>query len=97
MTAGGGLRRLGDRLARCWRRFERGHELLLVSRWRQGLRREARRRDDTLRTLLLLESLGVDNPVAYETLDAVPYLVADFHEWHRRMGRDEFGDAGMCC
>lgn len=97
MTVGGRLRRLGDRLVRYWRRFERGHELLLVSRWRQGLRREARRRDDTLRALLLLESLGVDNPVAYETLDAVPYLVSDFHEWHRRMGRDEFGDAGVCC
>ncbi|OLT47121.1 hypothetical protein BJF85_01300 [Saccharomonospora sp. CUA-673] len=80
-----------------WRRLERGHELLFVARWRQGLRREARRQDDTLRALLLLESLGVDNPVAYETLDVVPYLVADFHAWHQRMGRDEFGDAGVCC
>lgn len=97
MSTAGRWRRLGARLTRYWRRLERGHELLLVSRWRQGLRKEARRRDDTLRALLLLESLGVDNPVAYETLDAVPYLVADFHAWHRRMGADEFGDAGVCC
>ncbi|MFC4001392.1 cory-CC-star protein [Prauserella oleivorans] len=80
-----------------WRRAERLHDAAFVARWRQGLRREARRRDDTLRALLLLESLGVDNPVAYETLDLVPYLVADFHEWHRRMGREEFGDPGVCC
>ncbi|SFP99639.1 hypothetical protein SAMN05421810_104143 [Amycolatopsis arida] len=85
------------RLRSAWRRLERGHDALFVARWRQGLRREARRREDTLRALVLLESLGVDNPVAYETLDLVPYLVADLHAWHRRMGRESFGDPGVCC
>jgi hypothetical protein len=80
-----------------WRTLERGHDQVFVARWRQGLRREARRQEDTLRALVLLESLGVDNPVAYETLDLVPYLVADLHGWHQRMGRESFGDPGVCC
>ncbi|PXY27557.1 cory-CC-star protein [Prauserella muralis] len=88
---------LTSRLAAAWRRLERGHDQLFVARWRQGVRREARRQQDTLRALVLLESLGVDNPVAYETLEAIPYLVADVHAWHRRMGQESFGDAGVCC
>jgi hypothetical protein len=84
-------------LAIAWRRVEAAHDQLFVARWRQGLRREARRQQDTLRALVMLESLGVDNPVAYETLDLVPYLVADLHAWHRRMGQDSLGDPGVCC
>ncbi|PXY20437.1 hypothetical protein DI005_27070 [Prauserella sp. PE36] len=84
-------------LVSAWKRVEAGHDAVFVARWRQGVRREARRQQDTLRALVLLESLGVDNPVAYETLDLVPYLVADVHEWHQRMGRETFGDAGVCC
>ncbi|WP_232212950.1 cory-CC-star protein [Saccharomonospora saliphila] len=85
------------RLASAWRKLEAGHDALFTARWRQGLRGQARREQDTLRALVLLDSLGVDNPVAYETLDVIPYLVADVHEWHRRMGRESFGDPGVCC
>jgi hypothetical protein len=85
------------RLTAGWRALERYHEELFVVPWRRSVAREVRRQEDTLRALVLLESLGVDNPVAYDTLDLVPYLVADLHAWHRRMGRAEFGDAGVCC
>ncbi|WP_219416986.1 cory-CC-star protein [Pseudonocardia nigra] len=88
---------LGRRLAAGWRAVERFHDELFVVPWRRSVAREVRRQEDTLRTLVLLESLGVDNPVAYDTLDLVPYLVADLHDWHRRMGRAEFGDASVCC
>ncbi|TCP51974.1 hypothetical protein EV191_106138 [Tamaricihabitans halophyticus] len=93
MTKGG----LPARLRAAWRRLERGHDQLFVARWRQGARREARRQQDTLRALVMLESLGVDNPVAYETLELIPYLVADLHEWHQRMGQRGFGDPEVCC
>ncbi|OQO89756.1 hypothetical protein B1813_21610 [Saccharomonospora piscinae] len=88
---------MGARLAAAWRKLERGHDQLFVARWRRGLHQQARREQDTLRALVLLESLGVDNPVAYETLDLVPYLVADVHAWHQRLGRERFGDPGVCC
>ncbi|MEY7971239.1 cory-CC-star protein [Saccharomonospora xinjiangensis] len=85
------------RIGSGWRRLERAHDAVFVARWRRGLRREARREQDVLRALVLLESLGVDNPVAYETLDLLPYLVADVHAWHQRMGAERFGDPGVCC
>lgn len=80
-----------------WRRLEAAHDAVFVARWRQGMRKEARRQHDTFRALVLLDSLGVENPVAYETLDLLPYLVADLHAWHQRMGRESFGDPGVCC
>lgn len=85
------------RLRAAWRSIERYHDELFVAPWRAGLQREARRQQDTLRALVMLESLGVDNPVAYETLDLIPHLVADLHAWHQRMDAEEFGDPGVCC
>ncbi len=85
------------RLVSAWRAVERVHDELFVAPLRRAGAREVRREDDVLRALVLLESLGVDNPVAYETLDLVPFLVADLHAWHQRLGRDEFGDVGVCC
>lgn len=86
-----------QRATAAWRRVERFHDELFVAPWRQALEREARRQSDVLAALLLLESFGVDNPVAYETLDLVPQLVADLHQWHLRLGMDRLGDPGMCC
>jgi hypothetical protein len=85
------------RAVRAWRRLEAFHEEWFAARWRHALQREDRRQAHTFRAMLLLHSLGVDVPVAYETLDLIPYLVADVHDWHRRMGRDRWGDAGVCC
>lgn len=93
MRLGGALRSLLP----AWRRLETWHDAVFVARWRQGVQREARRQEDTLRALVMLESLGVENPITYETLDLVPYLVADLHAWHQRMGRESFGDPGVCC
>ena len=86
-----------SRAVAAWRRFEAFHEELFASRWRTEIRREARTQHDTLRALVLLDALGVENPVAYETLDVVPYLVADVHAWHQRMGDKECGVPGVCC
>jgi hypothetical protein len=86
-----------DRLRAAWRSLERAHEAVFVAPLRRAGAREARRQADVLRTLVLLESLGVDNPVGYEVLDLVPYLVADLHAWHVRTGRERYGDVGVCC
>ncbi|WP_017539233.1 MULTISPECIES: cory-CC-star protein [Nocardiopsis] len=86
-----------ERLREAWRKVEEFHTAWFETRWRHVMRREARTQQDTLRALLLLETLGVEGPVAYETLDLIPYMVADLHEWHQRMGREDFGDPGVCC
>lgn len=105
MTRGGGGHaareqrpgRVLRRLLEAWRRFEAFHEAVFASRWRRALRREAQTQADTMRALVLLETLGVDNPVAYETLDLIPAMVADLHEWHQRMGNPEYGNPEVCC
>ena len=56
------------RAVRAWRRLEAFHEEWFAARWRHALQREDRRQADTFRAMLLLHSLGVDVPVAYETL-----------------------------
>lgn len=86
-----------SRVAAAWRCIDAFHDEMFVAPWRQALEREARRQDDTFRTLVMLDALGVENPVAYETMELIPYLVADLHAWHQRMGRDTFGDIGVCC
>lgn len=85
------------RVRQVWRQIESFYDELFTSRWRQSALREARTQHDTLRALLLLEQLGVENPVAYETLDLVPHLLADAHDWHLRMGRADLGIPGGCC
>ncbi|MDS1269224.1 cory-CC-star protein [Lipingzhangella sp. LS1_29] len=97
MPNGNPARRAWQRVVWAWRRFDAFHQAVFDSRWGHAREREARRQADTMRALVLLESLGVANPVAYETLDLVPYLVADLHDWHRRMGAETFGEPQVCC
>ena len=89
----GALSRVRD----AWKRLEVFHEEVFASKWRQEIRRQARTQQDTLRALLLLQTLGVEGPVSYETLDLIPHMVADLHEWHQRMGREDLGGPGVCC
>ncbi|WP_246361030.1 cory-CC-star protein [Haloechinothrix aidingensis] len=84
-------------LTRAWRKAEEAFDAVFAARWGSALRRDARDQSDTLRALVLLEALGVDNPVGYETLELIPYVVADIHDWHRRMGHEELGEPGVCC
>ena len=80
-----------------WRRLDRLHDEFFVGRWRSGLRRVARQQEDTFLALIFLESLGVDNPAGYDTLELYPQLAEAFHRWHRRAGIERFPDPGVCC
>lgn len=83
---------------RAWyRRAEELHREFFVAPWRAGLQREATRQQDLLMAMAFLEALGIENPAGYTTLELYPEFIARFHEWHRRMGEDTFGDAGVCC
>lgn len=70
--------------------------------YEQPLRRqialEERRRDDFFRLLILSESLGLPNPAAWYSLELMPFLLEDFHQWHRRMGMEHSPvDGFRCC
>ena len=97
-------RRLLDRglslaaaLAHGWGRLEAGHDALFVQRWRTGVARERRRREDELLAVLFLDSVGVENPAMYYALDVYPEMLESLHRWHRSRGEDHFGGGIGCC
>jgi len=80
-----------------WARLEAGHDALFVQRWRSGVARERRRREDELLAVLFLDSVGVENPAMYYALDVYPEMLESLHRWHRSRGEDHFGGDIGCC
>ena len=77
MTWSDRLRRLGDLV----RDFYEG-------RHRGALARERRQEDDLFMLLVFSETMGIENPASYYTLELLPLMYERFHEWHIRMGMD---------
>ncbi|NIV29018.1 MAG: DNA helicase [Anaerolineae bacterium] len=65
--------------------------------YRRIERRAQRRKDDLFRLMVLSESLGVPNPAAFYTLELVPFMLEDFHDWHQRMGMEHSPLEGFRC
>lgn len=65
--------------------------------YRRIERRAQRRKDDLFRLMVLSESLGVPNPAGFYTLELVPFMLEDFHEWHQRMGMEHSPLEGFRC
>lgn len=67
----------------------------------EGHRRQARSAAVDLQDLFLLmcfmDAFGLPNPAALYLLDVHPYLVEEFHLWHRRMGADRSPLATLAC
>lgn len=59
--------------------------------------RQARRQEDLLRLLVLSEALGLPNPASFYTLELLPFLLEDYHLWHRRMGLERSPLEGFRC
>lgn len=79
------------------RRLKAGYEAFYHQPQRQLLGRQARSEADCLRLLVLSESLGISNPAAFYTLELIPFLLQDYHEWHRRMGMERSPSEGFRC
>jgi hypothetical protein len=47
--------------------------------------------------LACMEVFGLPNPAAFYLLDLYPWLVDEFHLWHRRMGFDRSPLASFAC
>ncbi len=53
---------------------------------------------DVLMASLFLEFFGLDNPLGIYTLDFYPYLLEEFHLWHRSLGLERSPlSAFPCC
>jgi hypothetical protein len=83
-----------DRLLGPLRDVVRG--MALAGHARQ-VRGEAVELQDLFLLLCYMELLGLPNPAALYLADIQPYLLDEFHRWHRRMGMDHSPLANFSC
>jgi hypothetical protein len=54
--------------------------------------------EDLFMLLVFAETLGVPNPASWYTMEMMPVLYEQFHDWHRRMGMEHSPlDHLRCC
>ena len=81
-----------------WRRFLAGLNEFYHAPYRQTMARAARDEEDFFMLLLFAESLGIQNPASFYTLELQPLFLENFHEWHTRMGMERCPlQHGGCC
>ncbi len=79
-------------------RLEAGLHDYYVAPYRRSFARAQRDEEDLFMLLVFAESLGVPNPAAYYTLELLPIVYDQFHEWHLRMGMEKSPlDHVSCC
>jgi hypothetical protein len=52
----------------------------------QALSREAQQLDELFMLMLFLDYFGIPNPYKLHLVEVIPFIIEDFHRWHRRMG-----------
>jgi hypothetical protein len=69
-----------------------------VSPYRRSFARLKRDEEDLFMLLVFAETLGVPNPASWYTMELMPVLYEQFHDWHRRMGMEHSPlDHLRCC
>lgn len=69
-----------------------------VAPYRRSFVRAKRDEEDLFMLLVFAESLGVPNPAAFYTMELLPIVYDQFHEWHVRMGMEKSPlDHVSCC
>ena len=78
----------GSRFAAFCRRVAAGLEEFYAAPYRRSFARAKRDEDDLFMMMVLSEALGLPNPAGYYTMELLPAVYENFHEWHRRMGME---------
>ena len=89
-----------SRWVRLQRRLQAAREIyegVYVAPYRSAIHREYLRQRDLFLILGLSDLLGVPNPVQFYTLELMPDLIEDFHEWHLRLGMEQPPEGGFRC
>lgn len=73
-----------SRLSRVWA----GLQDFYGGPYRRTFARARQDEDDLFMVIVMSEALGVPNPASYYTIELLPSVLDQFHEWHRRMGLD---------
>ena len=66
--------------------------------YRRTLTTAYRDENDVFMLMVFAEQLGVPNPVSFYTMELLPFMLEEFHEWHVRMGMEKspIGHFGCC-
>ncbi|MCY4265753.1 MAG: DNA helicase [Gammaproteobacteria bacterium] len=79
-------------------RLEAGLHEYYVAPYRRSFARAQRDEEDLFMLLVFAESLGVPNPAAFYTMELLPIVYDQFHQWHLRMGMEHSPlDHVSCC
>ena len=65
--------------------------------YEKRLREQAMDLNDLFLLLCFMETMGLPNPAVFSLLEVYPYLLDEFHLWHRRMGMDRSPLANFSC
>ena len=70
----------------------------VLSRYERDLRQQTAELNDLFLLLCFMEAAGMPNPATLYLLEVYPYLLDQFHQWHRRMGIERSPlDSLPCC
>lgn len=89
--------RLAVRIARLLRRLVSVYEEMALVPYRREIARAHARQRDAFMAATISQALGAPNPVEFYTLELLPYLMEDFHAWHRRAGLERAPEGGWRC
>lgn len=70
---------------------------IAYSAYERELRAQANELNDLFLLLCYMEIVGLPNPATLYMLDIYPYLLEQFHLWHRRMGMDRSPLGSLPC
>ena len=65
--------------------------------YEQDLRRRTADLHDLFLLLCFMEATALPNPTTLYLLEVYPYLLDQFHQWHRRMGIDRSPVGSLPC
>jgi hypothetical protein len=69
-----------------------------LGRYERDLRRQTAELNDLFLLLCFMEAAGMPNPATLYLLEVYPYLLDQFHQWHRRLGIEHSPlDSLPCC
>lgn len=66
-------------------------------RYEYDLRQQTAELNDLFMLLCFMEATALPNPATLYLLEIYPYLLEQFHLWHRRMGIDRSPLANLPC
>nr|WP_038374438.1 cory-CC-star protein [Brachybacterium phenoliresistens] len=84
-------------MRRGWRELGAGLHEFYAAPYRRTFARARRDQDDLFTMMVMSEALGVPTPTGLLSLELLPAIYEDFHDWHRRAGMDRSPLEGIGC